>query len=133
MKQLVLIGVMLLSGCTAMDAYLMAGFDSNEYGLANQIKSISEANIKNCSDREKMTVVAEALYVKGTEFKNYTVHIPHNEKANNLSLELYKEIEGLNERYSKSDKISATYCKTKLATIEESAETIQQVLGDKPR
>lgn len=133
MKSLMLVSLLFLSGCTAIDAYLMAGFDSNEYGLVNQIGSAAEANVKNCSDREKMNIVAENLFLKGTEFKNYTVHIPHNEKASQLSVELYKEVEGLRARYANSDKVSATYCKTKLATIKESADTIQQVLGDKPR
>jgi hypothetical protein len=133
MKPLILTGMLFLSGCTAIDAYLMAGFDSNEYGLVNQIGSSAEANIKNCNDRDKMNIVAETMFLKGTEFKNYTLYIPHNEKANHLSLELYKEIEGLRARYSNSDKVSATYCKTKLSTIKESADTIQQVLGDKPR
>ena len=123
-----------LSGCTVVDAYLMAKFDTNEYQLVNQIKSVAEANIRNCGDREKMNTVANYLFIKGTEFKNYTVHIPHNEKASLLSLEIYKEIDGLNARYSNLDKkVSETYCKTKLSTIEQSAETIQEVIGDKPR
>lgn len=123
-----------LSGCTVVDAYLMAKFDSNEYELVNQIKSTAEANIRNCSDRDKMNTVANDLFIKGTEFKNYTTHIPHNEKASLLSLEIYKEIDGLHARYSNVDKkISDTYCKTKLSTIEQSAETIQEVIGDKPR
>lgn len=123
-----------LSGCTVIDAYLMAKFDSNEYQLVNQIKSTAETNIKSCGDREKMNTVANYLFIKGTEFKNYTSHIPHNEKASLLSSEIYKEIEGLNARYSNLDKkVSESYCKQKLSMIEQSAETIQEVIGDKPR
>jgi len=122
-----------LSGCAVVDAYFMAKFDSNEYQLINQIKSAAEANVQNCNDREKMNHVTEYLFVKGTEFKNYTAQIPHNEKATVLSSEIYKELIGLHNRYADPKKISETYCKTKLSTIEESANTIQEVIGDKPR
>lgn len=134
MRLIILLMLSLLSGCTVVNAYLMAKFDANEYQLINQIRSTAEANIRNCNDREKMNTVASDLFIKGTEFKNYTSHIPHNEKTVVLSLEIYKEINGLNARYSNADKkISETYCKTKLSTIEKSAETIQEVIGDKPR
>lgn len=125
--------LVVLSGCAVVDAYFMAKFDSNEYQLINQIKSASEVNSSNCDDRERMNNVVEYIYVKGTEFKNYTVDIPHNEKANTLALELYQIITGLHNRYADPKKISATYCKTKLFAIEESAKTIHEVIGDKPR
>ena len=114
-------------------AYFMAKFDSNEYQLINQIKSASEVNINNCDDREKMNNVVEYIYVKGTEFKNYTSDIPHNEKATALSNDLYQMISGLHNRYADPKKISTAYCKTKLSAIEESAKTIHEVIGDKPR
>lgn len=125
--------IFLLSGCTIVDAYLMAKFDPNEYQLITQIKSVAETGVKNCDNREKMNRVVEYINLKGTEFKNYTFYIPNNKKANELSVDLYKEIDGLNARYAKPDKISTTYCKTKMLTIEQSAETIQEVIGDKPR
>jgi len=133
MKSIILLLLLPLTGCTVVDAYLMAKFDSNEYQLINQIKSTAEANVQNCADRERMNTVAQYLFLKGVEFKNYTAHIPHNEKASVLSAEIFKELEGLNKRYADPKKISETYCKTKLVTIEDSANTIQEVIGDKPR
>jgi hypothetical protein len=133
MKLLIVFLLLSLSGCTVIDAYLMAKFDSNEYQLVNQIKSTAEAHIQDCNDRDTMNRVVEYLFLKGTEFKNYTAHIPHNEKATALSSEIYKELIGLHNRYADPKKISETYCKTKLSTIEESANTIQEVIGDKPR
>jgi hypothetical protein len=123
----------LLSGCTLVDAYLMAKFDSNEYQLVTHIKSVAEANINTCDNREKMNRVVDHVFLKGTEFKNYTLYIPNNKKATELASDLYKEINGLHIKYATTDKISTTYCKTKLLIIEQSAETIQEVIGDKPR
>ena len=133
MRFLIIPLLLILSGCTVVDAYFMAKFDSNEYQLINQIKSASEVNINNCDDREKMNSVVEYIYVKGTEFKNYTIDIPHNEKATALSSDLYQLITGLHNRYADPKKISPSYCKTKLSAIEESAKTIHEVIGDKPR
>ena len=133
MRFLIIPLLLVLSGCTVVDAYFMAKFDSNEYQLINQIKSASEVNISNCDDREKMNNVVEYIYVKGTEFKNYTSDIPHNEKATALSSDLYQLITGLHNRYADPKKISPSYCKTKLSAIEESAKTIHEVIGDKPR
>ena len=80
-----------------------------------------------------MNFVVEYIYVKGTEFKNYTVDLPGNEKAKTLASEIYKQIDGLHKRYANPDNISTAYCKTKLSAIEESAKTIHEVIGDKPR
>jgi hypothetical protein len=129
--------LVLLTGCSTLtnlyDAYFMAGYDTNEYGLITNIRTISETSISYCSDTSKIKVVANTLYVKSIEFKNFTQYIPNNEDANKLSLDLVKLTKQAKEIYDKGDTVSEGFCKIKLQQINRSAEKIQQVIGSKSR
>lgn len=134
MKNL-LVGIFLLglSGCAMIDAYFMANFDSNEYLLVDKIKSSAEVNTAFCEDRDRMNSIVDNMYLTSTELKNYAKFIPHNEKTIPLTESLYDEVYKLHTRYQNPDKIGKAYCKMKLNIIEKSAETIQEVVGSKPR
>ena len=133
MKNYLLAIFLFLPGCAMVDAYFMAHFDSNEYLLVDEIRSISEISPKFCDNRDKMNSVVNDLFLTATKLKNYAKDIPNNEKTIILTDELYEEVYKLDKRYDSPDKISKSYCKMKLSVIEKSSETIQQVLGSKPR
>ena len=134
MKNLI-VGMLLLglSGCSMFNAYFMAGFDSNEYLLVDDIRSTAQVSINRCDDRDQMNSIVNGMYLTATKFKNYAQYIPHNEKTIPLTESLYEEVYKLQTRYQSPEKIGKSYCKMKLSIIEKSAETIQEVLGSKPR
>lgn len=133
MKKYLLALYLFLPGCAMVDAYFMAHFDPNEYLLVDEIRSVAETSPKLCDDRDKMNKVVSDMFLAATKLKNYAKDIPNNEKTIILTDELYEEVYKLDKRYDNPDKVSKSYCKTKLSIIEKSSETIQQVLGSKPR
>ena len=46
---------------------------------------------------------------------------------------MYDIVDGINIHYQKNDKVSETYCKVKLGSIENNASTMQQIEGSKPK
>jgi hypothetical protein len=124
MKKLILgcFIILQLTGCAVWDAYMTAGFDSNEYALVNRVRTLAEQ--ESCE-----LVLINELYNTSYELKNYTQYIPHNEKTNEMTNDLFKIV---NELHNKKD-ITPIYCKAKLSIINNSAERIQQVVGRKTR
>lgn len=125
--------LILLSGCAMVDAYFMAGFDPNEYLLVDDVRSTAQVSVNQCENREQMNSIVNSMYLTATKLKNYAQFIPHNEKTIPLAESLYDEVYKLQTRYQSPEKIGKAYCKMKLNIIEKSAETIQEVLGSKPR
>jgi hypothetical protein len=124
MKKLILgcFIVLQLTGCAVWDAYTTAGFDNNEYALVNKVRTLSQQG--SC----EATSINE-LYNTSFELKNYTQYIPHNEKAIDMTNNLFKIVD---ELHNKKD-ITPVYCKAKLGIISSSAERIQEVVGRKTR
>ena len=87
-----------------------------------------------CDDAAKSRLNAMAISYKTMLFKNYEEQIPNNKNGYNASVELNKIAQGLRDRY-KDPKVpvSASFCKLKFQSIENSAETIQHVVGNRPR
>lgn len=133
MKKYLLALFLFLPGCAMIDAYFMAHFDPNEYLLVDDIRSVAETSPRFCEDRDKMNSVVSQMFLTATKLKNYSKNIPDNEKTIILTDELYEEVYKLDKRYESPDKVSKSYCKMKLSIIEKSSETIQQVMGNKPR
>lgn len=134
MKKAILFFMILnLTGCAAVDAYFMTKFDSNEYGIINEIRTLSQYGKNTCDDQIKSTLIADNIYLKSIQFKNYAQYIPDNTKTLKLADSLVLVTEPLYKRYHSEDKVGEAYCKQKLSIIESSSETIEQVLGVKPR
>jgi hypothetical protein len=132
-KLLPLIFVSLLSGCTLLDAYFMAKYDTNEYFIVNDIKTKAQVAEENCSNPLLVVTQVNELYIKALEFKNFTSHIPRNKDTDNMSTKLLTLTKDTRDYFNKSEKISPIFCKAKLQQIVKSADTIQHVLGSKPR
>ena len=135
MKKLIasLVVVSSLSGCALIDAYLMAGYDTNEYALVNKIKTQAELSIDDCKDTVKSKQNADNLYVTAIELKNFATNIPRNEETAKLAGNLVELTKQGKELYAKNPNVSETFCKLKLQQIGRSAEVAQKVIGKKPR
>lgn len=134
MKKLIpLTFVVLLSGCTLFDAYFMAKYDTTEYALVNEIKTKAQIAEGNCGNQTLVVTQVNELYNKALEFKNFTMHIPRNKDADNMSTKLLTLTKDTKDYFNKAEKISPIFCKAKIQQIEKSADTIQHVLGSKPR
>ena len=132
-KLLPLAFVVLLSGCTLLDAYFMAKYDTTEYALVNEIKTKAQVAEENCNNQLLVTSQVNELYIKSLEFKNFTLHIPRNKDADNMSTKLLILTKDTKEYFNKAEKISPIFCKAKLQQVIKSADTIQHVIGSKPR
>ena len=133
MKKLAsIIAVSLLSGCALVDAYLMK-YDVNEYTQINDIRTTSYFAKSTCDNVQEAKNQSVIISSKTTTFKNYVQYLPHNDKVIAASIELDKIAQGLKDQYAKTDKVSPAFCKIKFQSIETSAETMQKIIGDKPR
>jgi hypothetical protein len=134
MKKLIpLLFVSLLSGCTLLDAYFMAKYDTNEYFIVNDIKTKAQVAEENCGNHILVVTQVNELYIKALEFKNFTTHIPRNKDTDNMSTKLLTLTKDTRDYFNKAEKISPIFCKAKLQQVVKSADTIQHVLGSKPR
>jgi len=132
-KLLPLFFVVLLSGCTVFDAYFMAKYDTNEYFIVNDIKTKAQVAEENCGNQLLVVTQVNELYIKALEFKNFTTHIPRNKDTDNMSTKLLALTKDTRDYFNKAEKISPIFCKAKLQQVVKSADTIQHVLGSKPR
>jgi len=131
MKKLAIISVFLLSGCSVVQSYFMAKYDTVEHAMINDIRTTAE--IANCKDLPAMKVTAYRLYSVGTAFKNYSNSIPNNEPSAIIADNLLTIINGVNNKYQTSSEVSETYCKLKIDSIKNAAAEAQRVIARKPR
>ena len=114
-----LLPILLLSGCSIIN---MAVYDPNEYAIVTQIRT--QAQFSDCSKANLY-----ALKVNAVQLQNYSQYLPNNAPTIKLNSDLYKLIHELYE----SQNPSKAYCTAKLELIGDSAQTIQKVIGNKPR
>ena len=133
MKRLLLSLVVLLSGCTLVDAYLMTKYDANEYKLAVEIRTDAIKYKTQCDDPIATKVNANAIADKTQLFENYSEHIPRNDNGASASRNLNEIAQGLAKKYNSGDKVSTTFCRLKFEGIEIGAVTVQSVLAKRPR
>ena len=132
MKKLLLSLVILLSGCTVLDAYLMTKYDPNEYQLVTDIRAEARQFKTQCDDAVISKFNAGKIAYDTQLFVLYSEHIPRNENLITASKALDVIAQGLANQY-KNDKVSPTFCKIKFETIETSADKLQKVIGGRPR
>ena len=133
-RLLIVLSIVALNGCALYDAYMMTGYDSNEYRIITEIRTDAGAYKEQCNAVEASRMNAMALSHKTMLFQNYESQIPRNANGFNASKELNKIAQGLRDRYNdKQSPVSVTFCKLKFTSIENSAETIQHVIGQRPR
>lgn len=132
MKKLLILSLLLLSSCALVDAYRMAKFDNNEYGMVANIRTWAQLGAVKCGTNDVVGYV-DAIYVKSVELKNYSASIPRNEETVKMTEDLSVITKGLYDRYHSGDEVSTPYCNLKFNNIETSTSTMQKVIGAKPR
>ena len=132
-RLLVVLSVLALNGCALWDAYFMTGYDSNEYRIITEIRTDAGDYKTQCDDAAKSRLNSMAISYKTMLFKNYEEQIPRNKNGINASIELNKIAQGLRDRYNSGVTTSPAFCKLKFESIENSAQTIQHVVGQRPR
>lgn len=133
MKRLILIALIsLLPGCALVDAYLMK-YDTNEYRIITEIRADAQNYKKDCDDSILSKTNAVAIADKTNLFVMYSQYLPHNKPVISASKELDKIAQGLKTQYASGAKVSSAFCKIKFQSIETSAESMQKIIGDKPR
>lgn len=134
MKTLLIItSILLLTGCNTFNSLLVAKYDTNEYELINWIRTTAELSVETCDDNEVSKQNFVTLYRGSLEFKNYTQYLRRNTDTHELANNLYQIVDQGVDMYASSETVSPAFCELSLAQINESATTIQQVIGDKPR
>ena len=132
-RLLIALSVVALNGCALYDAYMMTGYDANEYLIITEIRTNAGISKAQCDDATSSRLNAMAISNKTNLFQNYQEQIPRNNNGINASRELNKIAQGLKDRYNTNSPVSPLFCKLKFESIENSAKTIQHVVGNRPR
>jgi len=132
MKKILLSLVVLLSGCTVVDAYLMTKYDPNEYQMITDIRSKARQSKAQCDDFNVSKINSSITAYSTQLFALYSEHIPRNKDLIEGSQALNVVAQGLSDQY-KNTKVSPAFCKIKFESIETSAEKMQIVIGRRPR
>lgn len=119
-RLLIILSICLMTGCSLW----VANYDTNEYILVNRIRTIAQTN-KNCDEN-----TVKNLYFTAKELNNFSQYLPRNQQSADLNKQLLALVM---ELYDKEPPIGIVYCKAKLNIIEQSAEEIQKIIGNKPR
>lgn len=134
MKKIILLLLCIpLSGCALYDAYFTAKFDNNEYEKLNKIRTISMLSTGDCTNTNISGLNFYSLYEQSLELYNYTQYIPNNEDTIKMTNGLVQLSKQALDVYDKGNVVSESFCKLKLQQINRSSETIQKVVGSKPR
>lgn len=134
MKRLAaLLSVLALNGCAVYDAYMMTGFDNNEYLLITQIRVDANTYKTQCDNPILAPQNALAISSKTHLFEVYSENIPRNTDGLAAAKKLNDIAQGLSLAYGSKTQPSAMYCKLKYTSIENSAAIIQHVVGARPR
>lgn len=127
MKKLLLVCIVIsqLSGCALWDIYNQSKYDSNEYALVTEIRTLAQTST-GCDEAS-----VKRLYFTTLQLNNFSEYQNGNNKKsvemNTGLLNMVKEL------YNKPQPIAPMYCNAKLNIIGISAEAIQKVTGTKPR
>jgi hypothetical protein len=134
MRRLLLsIFLLSLNGCAVYDAVLMTKYDPNEYLLISEIRVDARHYATACTNPIMSHPNAIAMANKTELFEVYSEKLPRNGDGIKAATALNEIAQGLVKQYDSSSTVSPFFCKLKFEGIEHSAETIQHVLGNRPR
>jgi hypothetical protein len=131
-RVLIALLITLLNGCAVYDAFMLTGFDNNEYLLITQIRTDAAQYKTMCANPIAEANATQMVY-KTNLFVNYSLEIPRNNNVIDSAKKLNEIAEGLVQQYEKEGKVSGLFCKLKYTNIENSAALIQHVVGRRPR
>jgi hypothetical protein len=133
MKKLLLtLALVSLTGCSTIQEAFLMKYDSNEYAQISAIRTTAELSKESCDKPEEARLNASTLSHQTALFKNHTEFLPYNTKVILAAGELDKIAVGLITQYQKGP-VSPAFCKIKFGSVAQSAETMQKIIGAKPR
>jgi hypothetical protein len=132
-RLLIALSVLALNGCALYDAYMMTGFDSNEYRIIAEIRTEAGAYKTSCNNPLMSATNSTAMAEKTRLFMLYSEHIPKNTNVYNASKNLDAIAQGLAAKYKETAPVSPVFCKLKYESIESSANAMQTIIGKRPR
>jgi len=133
MKRLMVILLPLLTSCAVYDAVTMTKYDPNEYLLISEIRLDARHYAEACANPVMSQPNAVSMARKTELFQVYSENLPSNGDGIKAATALNEIAQGLVTQYNISNKVSPIFCKLKFEGIEHSANTIQHVLGGRPR
>ena len=114
-----------LSGCALWDIYNQTKYDTNEYALITEIRTLAQTS-QGCD-----AASVKQLYVKTLQLNNFSEYLNgNNKKTVEMNTSLLNIVKELND---KPQPIAPMYCNAKLNIIAITAESIQKVTGTKPK
>jgi hypothetical protein len=128
----IILAALMLNGCALWDAYFMAPYDANEYMLITEIRVDARQYQGECANPVLAPANAQAMARKTNLYEKYSEQIPRNENGYKSAQALNEIAQGLNTAYGKGA-VSATFCRLKYVSIENSATLIQRVTAGRPR
>lgn len=123
MKKIMLVGVLLLSGCSSLN------FDSLAFDRFVSISERADKLSEKCSDADYVRDHASILLDNVTHMNNYAVHRGATPEINSSVATLHSMVQEFNDRYQKNMQPSKVYCEQKLKTISTAASAISDTLG----
>jgi hypothetical protein len=132
-KLFVILAVLTLNGCAVWDAYMMTGYDPNEYRIITEIRTDAYNYKQQCANRLMSESNVILIADKTQLFEFYSEQIPKNDNVINSSKNLNAIAQGLKTQYQHNTSVSPLFCKLKFASIENSAAVIQHVVARRPR
>jgi hypothetical protein len=133
MKRLIVLFFPLLSSCAVYDAVTMTKYDPNEYLLISEFKVDARHYAAGCGNPIMTQPNAVAMANKTELFEAYSENLPSNGDGIKAAKALNEIAQGLVTQYNTAGNVSPFFCKLKFEGIAHSADTIQHVLGNRPR
>jgi hypothetical protein len=133
MKKIIVLLFPLLSSCAVYDAITMTKFDPNEYLLISEIRVDARHYATACNNPIMSQPNAIAMANKTELFQAYSENLPSNGDGKKAATALNEIAQGLVKQYDSGAPVSPFFCKLKFTGIEHSADTMQHVLGNRPR
>ena len=129
MKKLLFLMLVIMSGCSLIDAYNLK-YDSIEYSSITEIRTTASLAKASCLNPVQSSVLADSISIKTLNFANYTQY-RSDIHTFNAAIKLNEIAQGLHKDYEKGA-VSSMFCLIKFEEIEKSAEVMQKIIGAKP-
>jgi len=123
----------LLAGCSTLRSLAVNNYDPIHYQLITEIRFIAHKNHSDCDNTDLSRKNAIELSDKSNFFQLYTEQLPSENDMINAAKELNNMIIGLADQYKSQQQPHAEFCRIKFQNIENSAISMQKILGARPR
>lgn len=124
----IILSTFLLTACSLFPS----AFDGHEHARIVSIHVASKDNTV-CNTAEQAKSVINTMYHDAEWVYHYGSTLSDNEDMTKMELMLLAMVREVRDRYSKEEKVSALYCRSKFDNIHKATETIMRVSSRRPR